>query len=624
MRVLSWIVVLVTPLLAWPRGSSAPEAPERPTLPPAAFSDPQRGEKLARAFPEVDAVLAAAVRDAEVPGLAWGIVVDGALVHQGAAGVRDVESGAPAEPDTVFRIASMTKSFTAAAVLKLRDAGKLRLDDPVSRFLPELRGTAPTGDAPEITVRDLLAHSAGLPEDNPWGDRQLDVSDERLGAWLRAGIPRSNAPGVAYEYSNAGFALLGRVVARASGMRYRDFVDARLLAPLGMRSTRWEPSGVAAGKLAKGYRRAGERWVEEPPLGDGAFAPMGGLWASVPDLARWIAFHLDAWPPRDAPDRGPLRRSSAREMQQLARFGGLDVDREAPGAPIAATASGYGYGLGVVHRCDLGYVVGHAGGLPGWGSRMRWLPEHGVGIVVLANRTYATTVLDARVWRALAALRRTGGLSPRTPAPAAALLAARDGIVRLLGAWDDALASRIAAENLFLDAPREPLRASLEGLRAAHGACRAEGALEPENALRGSWRMTCERGWLDVEITLAPTTPPRVQAWTVRPVLPPGGALERALGALVALSERWDDAAAQAALAAKVDRPALRGELAALRVLYGACRPGAPVAGDGRTNATVSLACERGEVALAIGLEPGTGRVASATFSRPAGAHCVP
>ncbi|HET8540522.1 MAG TPA: serine hydrolase domain-containing protein [Anaeromyxobacter sp.] len=625
MRGLLGLVILVWPVLASSqRAAALRAAPASGALAPATFTDPQRREKLARAFPEIDALLAAVVRDGGVPGLAWGVVVDGELVHRGAAGVRDVATGAPVEPDTVFRIASMTKSFTAAAVLRLRDDGKLRLDDPVSRFVPELRGTGPTRDSRELTVRDLLTHAQGFPEDNAWGDRQMDVPDERLTAWLRAGIPRSNAPGIAWEYSNYGYALLGRIVARASGTRYRDYVDARLLAPLGMRSTRWEASAVAPAKLAKGYRRDGERWVEEPPLGDGAFGPMGGLFSSVPDLARWIAFHLEAWPPRDDLEGGPLRRSSAREMQQAALLHGIDVDRDAPGAPLVGSAVGYGYGLGVLRRCDLGHVVGHSGGFPGWGSRMRWLPDRGVGIVVLANRTYATEFVDGPVWKALAALQRTGGLSRRTPAPAPALLEARDAVVKLVGAWDEALARRIAAENLFLDEPAEKRRAALEALRTAHGACRPEGALEAENALRGRWRMACEKGWLDVAITLAPTGPPRVQAWKVRGTLPPGEPLAGAVASLAALASRWDDAAAEATLAPAVDRAALRAHLAAVAVQYGACKPGAPTAGDGTTRATVTLACERGDLDLAVALDARSGRVASASFARPAGAHCVP
>jgi len=151
-------------------------------VPPAAFQDPERKQKLERAYPAVDAAFRDAVERGNTPAAVWGVVVDGALVHDGAAGLRDVPGKAPAERDTAFRIASLTKSFTAAAVLQLRDAGKLSLEDRVDRWIPELRGwPRPTQDAPPLTIRMLLTHGAGFAEDNPWGDRQLAITDALLG-----------------------------------------------------------------------------------------------------------------------------------------------------------------------------------------------------------------------------------------------------------------------------------------------------------------------------------------------------------------------------------------------------------------------------------------------------------
>src|SRR3954470_21715188 len=214
--------------------------------PPPRFVDPQRRVKLERAFPDIDRLFAQYATDAHVPGAAWGIIVDGELAHTGTAGYRDVPSKAPVTPDTVFRIASMTKSFTAMAVLELRDEGKLSLDDPAEKYVPELTALVyPTTDSPKLTVRHLLSHAEGFPEDNPWGDQQLADSDEQLSALITAGIPFSNAPAVAYEYSNFGFAILGRLVANVSrGGRaetptaaYTKYVTEHVLKPLGMVST---------------------------------------------------------------------------------------------------------------------------------------------------------------------------------------------------------------------------------------------------------------------------------------------------------------------------------------------------------------------------------------------------
>src|SRR5262245_28923426 len=155
--------------------------------PPPRFADPDRRAKLANGFADVDAAMREFVARAHVPGAAWGIVIDGDLAHTGAAGVRDVASKSPVDEYTVFRIASMTKSFTAMSILKLRDEGKLSLDDPAERYVPELRDLRyPTGDSPKVTIRHLLSHSEGFPEDNPWGDRQLADTDERMAALIRS------------------------------------------------------------------------------------------------------------------------------------------------------------------------------------------------------------------------------------------------------------------------------------------------------------------------------------------------------------------------------------------------------------------------------------------------------
>src|SRR4051812_12619604 len=220
--------------------------------PPATFADTDRRAKLEKAFPDIDRLVEKYAADTHVPGAAWGVIVDGELAHTGVTGYRDVPSKAPVTPDTVFRIASMTKSFTAMAILKLRDEGKLSLDDPAEKYVPEMKALVyPTADSPKITIRHLLSHAEGFPEDNPWGDQQLADSDEQLSALIKAGIPFSNAPGIAYEYSNFGFAILGRIVGNIShaihGARglpagaadtptadYTRYVTENILKPLGM------------------------------------------------------------------------------------------------------------------------------------------------------------------------------------------------------------------------------------------------------------------------------------------------------------------------------------------------------------------------------------------------------
>src|SRR5262245_21941697 len=196
------------------------------------FSDPERLTKLRSALPEIDRIVREFAERSHVPGAAWGIVVDGKLIHAGVTGLREVPSRSPVDTGTVFRIASMTKSFTAAAILKLRDEGKLSLEDPAEKYVPELKGLKyPTTDSPRLTIRHLLSHSTGFPEDNPWGDQQLSQSEESLSKMIRSGIPFSNPPGIAYEYSNYGFAILGRVVANVSGTTWTRYVTDNILKP---------------------------------------------------------------------------------------------------------------------------------------------------------------------------------------------------------------------------------------------------------------------------------------------------------------------------------------------------------------------------------------------------------
>jgi len=147
------------------------------------------------------------------PSIAYGIVVDGQLIHTNYTGLINIAANTRADRQAVYRIASMTKSFTAMAILKLRDEGKLQLDDAASKYIPELKNQPyTTKDAPPITIRHLLTHMAGFPEDNPWGDRQLARTDAELLQLLNKKLSFSNNAGVAYEYSNLGFTLLGYII----------------------------------------------------------------------------------------------------------------------------------------------------------------------------------------------------------------------------------------------------------------------------------------------------------------------------------------------------------------------------------------------------------------------------
>ncbi len=574
------------------------------TMPPPEFEDAERRQKLAQAFPEIEKIFLDWARRRHAPGAVLGVIIDGELAWLKMTGVRNVDSGEPVESDTLFRIASMTKSFTAMAILRLRDEGKLGLDDPVSRHVPQLGDLPyPTRDSPPITIRHLLNHAEGFPEDNPWGDRQLAQSNETMDSWMSAGIPFSNAPGTRYEYSNYGFAILGRIVENVSGVPYDRYVRDNILGPLGMERSAFD---VPAENFAAGYRREDEQWKPEPILAHGSFGAMGGLWTTATELSRYVAFLMAAFPPRDDAESGPIRRSSAREMQQSWRAISASALRAPIDASLELTSTGYGYGLRTSGDCRFAHLVAHGGGLPGYGSFMQWLPEYGVGMIGMSNLRYNSPAgLIGQAWDVLL---RTGALKPRVARPSPALLAAKEDVSRLVAKWDDALLERIVADNLFLDRSAERRAAQLGDLVKRHGQCRPEPGLEAPNALRGKWRMTCDRGWIDVSITLAPTTPPRVQYLDVESVMPPGESMSALLNSVLQLAGRWNDRTASRLLHKSADRALVRRQLAALSQ-WGTCRPQEAVAGDGTGRSSFMLQCQRGRVRMRVSRHPESGRL---------------
>lgn len=224
-----------------------------------------RIKNIEAALPVIDDLFAKYSIQNHLPGMVYGLVVDGKLIHTGNFGYLSTSQKNEADSKSAFRIASMTKSLTAMAILKLRDDEKLKLDDPVSLYIPEMKGQKYlTADAPEITIRHLLMHAAGFPEDNPWGDRQLAATDEELIYFIKKGISFSKTPGLSFEYSNLGYATLGYIIKKVSGSSYQSYITKNILEPLGMMHTYWEYSKVPAKNLAHGYRNLNKQWIEEP------------------------------------------------------------------------------------------------------------------------------------------------------------------------------------------------------------------------------------------------------------------------------------------------------------------------------------------------------------------------
>ena len=569
------------------------------------------------AIAEVDRIFDRFAAGEPAPGVVYGIVIDGELVHARGLGTLQVGVEALPDRDSVFRIASMTKSFTAAAVLLLRDGGRLRLDDAVSTWVPELADLArATADSPPITIEHLLTMSAGFPTDDPWGDRQQGLDPALFAAFLREGISLAWAPGTRFEYSNLGYGILGRVITRAAGVEYRDFVRDELLVPLGMNATAFLQEEVPVERLALGYLRRDGAWLEEPIDPYGALASMGGIFTSIGDLAHWVAGFTDAFPARDDPDEGhPLRRASRREMQQIHRAIEPELTwTSADAAPIVAVG-GYGYGLGVTHDLRFGRIMEHGGGYPGYGSNMRWQAGSGIGVIAFGNARYAPMYRPVK--EALVALLAAEAAPQRRVVAWRERDEARTAVEQLLEHWDDTTASRLFAMNVELDEPLTLRRAAVERLRDRHGTLRADESTPPESFSPAhiAWWMNGQRGRVHVEILLSPERPPRVQGLTLTSVPDPAALLTAYATRLVALmAEPAPGWPSDLPLAVGADRISIERALRAAAARFGPVVLGRATAGDGEKTATWRLSGDRGDLDLQLELEDAGGSLVKAGF----------
>lgn len=282
-----------------------------------------------------------------LPSLVAGVLRGSELVWWGTA-------GAPSDPETQFRIGSITKTVTALLVMQCRDDGLLDLDDPIGTVLPE------SGYA-RSTVRSLLAHVSGMQSEpvGPWWERTPGVTVQQL-IEANDGSGAVFAPGAHYHYSNLGYALLGEVASRLRGEDWDALVRQRVLLPLGMTSTSRAPREPHARGFSV-HHLAGTL-TEEPLHDTGAMAPAGQLWSTLSDLARFAAF-LGAGNPEVLAD------DSLAEMRQ----------------PVAPALE-YGLGLRLVPYAD-GVLSGHTGSMPGFQAAAFADPLNRVGVVALTNGT---------------------------------------------------------------------------------------------------------------------------------------------------------------------------------------------------------------------------------------------
>ena len=341
-------------------------------------------------------------REKRMPSLSAAILRDGELVWETALGLADVESDLEATPDTQYRIGSITKTFTAAAIMQLRDAGKLDLEDTLDRHAE--------GAAHRPTIRRLLSHASGLQretQNDSWLTLRFAPPEELVETLAQAELVLPS--GARFHYSNLAYALLGVVVQRVSGIPYRDYVRTRLFDPVGLTRVSFAPEPPAAlGYLAQPY--ADGVW-DTIGVDTGAWESAGQLWGTAGDICRWGAFLAD-------PDESVLAASSAEEMRTVQ----LIDDHE-------RWLSGYGLGL-ELRRDGERILAGHGGSMPGFIARLYFSPKEKVVVAVLTNESEA-----ALGELGLALARTTIEEWPVAPEPWRIGEPPPEDVVPLLGIW---------------------------------------------------------------------------------------------------------------------------------------------------------------------------------------------
>lgn len=306
------------------------------------------------------------------PSLSVGIVREDGLAWAKAIGVADRKSGRPATPDTLYRIGSITKVFTASLLVLARDRGEVRLDDAVAKYLPRhAKLPADPRGAPAITLRHLATHTSGLPRIPPNltpanGDPYNNYTPKQLMEAL-AKIQLRHPVGAQYEYSNLGYGLLGYALERKAGRSYETLLRERLLKPLDMRHTLITLKPEHRSLFVSGYQ-VQDTQAEAVDWKMGVLTPAGGIASSVSDLAKFLALQFKAGTERSR----PLSGGSLTELHTPQRLAG-------------SWGMGVGLGWHVLPSESLGDIVWHNGGMAGYTSWMGFAPKHRIGVIVLTN-----------------------------------------------------------------------------------------------------------------------------------------------------------------------------------------------------------------------------------------------
>lgn len=551
------------------------------------FRDPDRRKKLEAAFPTIEKMITDEMKAQGLPGLSFGIVIDGELAYAKGFGVTDLESKRVPDADTVYRIGSITKSFTGLALLALRDDGVLQLDEPLAKWIPEAAQIVyPARDARHITLRQVATHTSGLPRDSTF-DQENDPTEDTVVKSL-VKLPLERAPGMRHSYSNLGFGLLGIVIAHAAKAPYHDIVAARIFAPLGMTATFWDQAQVPAGKLAPPQLPGPANPSPVPKLARlGAIDGAGGIYSSLRDMAKYVAFQLAAYPPRSDEDAGRIRRATVREAHSTGFAAGVHLQ-----PPVAAVT--YGFGWGVRQSCRFDDLVGHNGAVDSYRAEIAFSPSRGVGVIAMTNFGMANT--SVFVDRTLLELDKTGALVPREAAPSRRLADAMQKLLAVYNQWDEATLKAILGRPID---PRE--QGELAMYKQLHGACSSFTLARQESPQVGTFDVTCERG--SFQMQLAADAQGKIVGFAgFSKGVPPPPTFEKMARELLALHQKWDDKIYAKYLAKAAPSETMKQLAAQFHARHGDCKIVAPI--HEAFDWGYQLACQKEDVEMYLVTAP--------------------
>ncbi len=341
-------------------------------------------------FSEIDSLISADFARRPVGSVTAGVIAGNELIWTKSYGDADMEKKIPADAETVYRIGSITKMFTALMLEQLSEAGKVRLSDPVEKYFPEIKtvqGRIP--DAPPITLIQLATHTSGLGREPDNTDTYVTGAVAGWEKTLISALPHTHyilEPGTRFSYSNIGYAVLGAALSRAAGESYTTYVPKHIFQPLGMTHTALERNDPMLPHLSKGYQSMGPGGEvdsvtpqREHETGRGYKVPNGAIYTTVGDLARFVSFLMGQGP------ESVLKPASLQRFQM----------QTAVPADIGLT-NGYGIGFEVERR-DNYVAVGHGGAVAGYTAMLLLNRPKGVGVIVFSNGAANPTGIAQRI-----------------------------------------------------------------------------------------------------------------------------------------------------------------------------------------------------------------------------------